>query len=150
MHCLLIHVDTGIYVLMFEILIRRFLKTIILTSLLVVMFALTFFLTFNQINPSFARSPFSSAFTSLWKMMTMITGEMDYESIFRQSSSGTLDPDPPLPFPEISYVLWIVFLVLIPILLGNLLVCVKLIVSSKNFIIIIISIHFRLDWLLMM
>ena len=114
--------DTGIYVLMFEILIRRFLKTIILTSLLVVMFALTFFLTFNQVDPSFARSPFSSAFNSLWKMTTMITGEMDYESIFRQSSSATLDPDPPLPFPEISHVLWIVFLVMIPILLGNLLV----------------------------
>lgn len=122
-NCLIsIHTDTGIYVLMFEILIRRFLKTIILTSLLVVMFALTFYLTFNQINPSFARSPFSSAFNSLWKMMTMITGEMDYESILRQSSSGTLDPDPPLPFPEISYLLWIVFLVMIPILLGNLLV----------------------------
>ena len=42
-----------------------------------------------------------------WKMMTMVTGEMDYESIFCQSSSATLDPDPPLPFPEISYVLWI-------------------------------------------
>ena len=118
----LIHADTGIYVLMFEILVRRFLKSLILTSLLVVMFALTFHLTFNQIHPSFARSPFSSMFTSLWKVMTMITGEMDYESIFRQSSSGTTDPDPPLPFPEISHLLWIVFLVMIPILLGNLLV----------------------------
>ena len=108
--------------LMFEILVRRFLKTVILTSLLVVMFALTFYLSFNQINPSFVRSPFSSIFTSLWKMMTMITGEMDYESIFRQSSSGTEDPDPPLPFPEISYLLWIVFLIMIPILLNNLLV----------------------------
>ena len=54
--------------------------------------------------------------------MTMVTGEMDYESIFRQSSSGTVDPDPPLPFPEISYLLWIVFLVMIPILFNNLLV----------------------------
>ena len=107
---------------MFEILVRRFLKTIILTSLLVVMFALTFFLAFNQIDPSFASSPFSSTFTSLSKVMTMVTGEMDYESIFRQSSSGTTDPDPQLPFPEMSYLLWIVFLVMIPILLGNLLV----------------------------
>ena len=114
--------ETGIYVLMLEILIRRFLKTVFLTSLLVVMFALTFHLTFNQINPSFTRSPFASSFTSLWKVMTMVTGEMDYESIFRQSSSGTDDPDPQLPFKEISYLLWIVFLVTIPILLNNLLV----------------------------
>lgn len=107
---------------MLEILLTRFLKTIILTSFLVVMFAITFYLTFNQIHPSFARSPFSSIYNSLWKMMTMVTGEMDYESIFRQSSSGTVDPDPPLPFPEISYALWIVFLIMIPILLNNLLV----------------------------
>jgi hypothetical protein len=71
--------------------------------------------------------------------MTMVTGEMDYESIFRQSSSGTTDPDPPLPFPEISYLLWIVFLVMIPILLGNLLVWIpiwlllyRVIVLSNN------------------
>lgn len=108
---------------MLEILLKRFLKTIILTSFLVVMFALTFYLTFNQIDPSFAVSPFSFFHTSLWKMMTMITGEMDYEGIFRQSSSGTLDPDPPLPFPAISYVLWIAFLITIPILLNNMLVC---------------------------
>lgn len=132
---------------MFEILIRRFLKTVILTSLLVVMFALTFFLTFNQISPSFASSPFSSAFTSLWKIMTMITGEMDYESIFRLSSSGTLDPDPPLPFPEISYILWIMFLVLIPILLGNLLVCIKLIVINKKLIIIVLLPNSISDWI---
>ena len=87
---------------MLEILLKQFLKTIILTSFLVVMFAITFYLTFNQIQPSFARSPFSSVYDSLWKVMTMVTGEMDYESIFRQSSSGTLDPDLPLPFPEIS------------------------------------------------
>ena len=118
-----INTDTGVYVLMLEILLKRFLKTIILTSFLVVMFALTFYLAFNQINPLFVRSPFSSFHNSLWKMMTMITGEMDYESIFRQSSGGTLDPDPPLPFPEISYILWIVFLIMIPILLNNLLVC---------------------------
>ena len=54
--------------------------------------------------------------------MTMVTGEMDYESIFRQSSGGTVDQDPQLPFPEISYLLWVVFLIMIPILLNNLLV----------------------------
>lgn len=74
--------DTGVYVLMLEILLKQFLKTIILTSFLVVMFAITFYLTFNQIQPSFVRSPFSSVYNSLWKVMTMVTGEMDYESIF--------------------------------------------------------------------
>ena len=107
---------------MLEILLKRFLRTIILTSFLVVMFSITFYLTFNQINPSFANSPFSSIYNSLWKMMTVVTGEMDYESIFHQSSSGTTDPDPPLPFPQVSYALWIIFLIMIPILLNNMLV----------------------------
>ena len=71
------------------------------------MFAITLYLTFNQIDPAFARSPFSSVYNSLWKMMTMVTREMDYESIFRQSSSATLDPDPLLPFPEISYISYV-------------------------------------------
>ena len=39
-----------------------------------------------------------------------------------------------LSHAEISYMLWIVFLVLIPILLGNLLVCIKLIVINKKLI----------------
>ena len=107
---------------MFVVLLQRFFKAIVLTSLLVLMFALAFYLAFNQFDPLFRQSPFSSVHNSLWKMMTMITGEMDYEGIFRQSSGGTEDQIPELPFPEISYLLWIIFLIMVPILLNNLLV----------------------------
>ena len=99
-------------------------KTITLTSLLVVMFALTFYQTFNDSHPDFKNSPFSSPFTALWKVMTMITGELEYESIFRQGSGGTDVQYPELPFSVISYLLWIVFLIMIPILLSNLLVLI--------------------------
>ena len=55
--------------------------------------------------------------------MTMMTGELEYESIFRQLSGGSFDKVPDLPFPAISHILWVLFLVMMPILLSNLLVC---------------------------
>lgn len=111
---------------MFEILIKRFLKAIVLMLLLVVMFALAFYMTFNQFNPLFQRSPFATPLNSIWKTMTMMTGEMDYEDIFRQSSGGTVDQVPELPFLAISYVLWILFLILMPVLLSNMLVKINI------------------------
>ena len=115
---------------MLEILIVRFFKVIVLTALLVIMFALAFHLTFADSNPHYRVSPFASPITSIWKTMTMMTGEMDYESIFRQSTEGSETPIPGLPFPEIAYLLWIFFLIMMPILLSNLLVCKKKIIIT--------------------
>ena len=118
------HTDTGIYVLMFEAIFKTFLKVIILTVLLVVTFALTFYMAFNQFIPRFARSPFASPFTSMWKTMTMATGELGYDDIFRQFTDDSISSAPEVPFPAISYVMWIIFLILMPILFTNLLVSV--------------------------
>ena len=56
--------------------------------------------------------------------MTMTTGEFEYDSIFRQfpggAESGSITDE--IPFPPVSFILWIIFLVLMPILLTNLLV----------------------------
>ena len=109
---------------MFEILIKRFVKVIILTGLLVMTFSLAFHLAFNQLDPLFRASPFASPLNSIWKTMTMMTGELDYESIFRLASGGSDTQVPELPFPEISYLLWFLFLILMPILLNNLLVSI--------------------------
>ena len=51
--------------------------------------------------------------------MVMATGELEYDSIFGHSneSSSMLTS-----FPEVAYILWIVFLIVMPILLTNLLV----------------------------
>ena len=117
-----IHTDTGIYVLMFEAIFKTFLKVIILTVLLIVTFALTFYMAFNQFIPRFARSPFASPFTSIWKTMTMATGELGYDNIFRQSTADPMSTDPDVPFPAISYIMWVIFIILMPILFMNLLV----------------------------
>ena len=57
--------------------------------------------------------------------MTMTTGEFEYDAIFRQFPGGAGQSDldtNEIPFPGISFFLWIVFLALMPILLTNLLV----------------------------
>ena len=126
----IIELDTGIYILMFEKIFKRFLRLVIFTVLLISMFALTFHMAFHQYHPFFEKSPFATPFHALWKTFTMTTGEVDYNNLFRQPSEGSpnLKDTPDLPFPEISFVLWIAFLVLVPILFTNLLVCPALLI----------------------
>ena len=52
--------------------------------------------------------------------MTMTTGEFEFDTIFQQT--GAFKGEDDITYPVISYVLWILFLVLMPILLTNLLV----------------------------
>ena len=71
------------------------------------------------------RSSFATPGRALVKTMTMTTGEFEYDAIFRQFPGGaevgsTIVED--IPFPGVSFLLWIIFLVLMPILLTNLLV----------------------------
>ena len=54
--------------------------------------------------------------------MTMATGEFDFDSIFRQDPTGGSDDAEEIPFPPVSYILWIVFIIIMPILLTNMLV----------------------------
>lgn len=53
----------------------------------------------------------------------MSTGELDFDSIFRQDPAGGSDDAEEVPFPAISFMLWIVFIIIMPILLTNMLVC---------------------------
>ena len=57
--------------------------------------------------------------------MSMTAGDFDFDSIFRQDPTGGSDNAEEIPFPPISYVLWIVFVIIMPILLTNMLVCIK-------------------------
>ena len=58
--------------------------------------------------------------------MTMTTGELDFDSLFRLDPSGTSENVVEIPFFEVSIILWILFLIMMPILLSNLLVSLKL------------------------
>ena len=52
--------------------------------------------------------------------MTMTTGEFEYDTIFRQCQDESCEEE--LTYVTASFILWIVFLILMPILFTNLLV----------------------------
>ena len=52
--------------------------------------------------------------------MVMTTGEFDFDGIFFNSQDDAEDGND-LFYPEIAYILWIVFIILMPIILSNLL-----------------------------
>ena len=78
--------------------------------------------------------------------MTMAVGEMDFETVFRLTSGGvgSIDEVPtPIPYTRVSILLWIFFLIMMPILLMNLLV-------SNNYTALFkpapLTEHTALDW----
>ena len=110
---------------MFFDIFYTFWKMIVLTGLLVVAFGLSFYMVFDQPGLLFSRSPFSDPARAILKTMTMTTGEFEFDNIFQQTPGGADDIGSipgPIPFPQVSYILWIIFLILMPILLTNLLV----------------------------
>ena len=53
--------------------------------------------------------------------MVMTTGEFDFDGIFFNSQEDA-EEHRELYYPQIAYILWIVFIILMPIILTNLLV----------------------------
>ncbi len=78
--------------------------------------------------------------------MTMTTGELDYESIFRLDSGGGSDDVTEIPFREIAIILWILFLIMMPILLSNLLVSIKNIIYINFEFLGGIDYYILIDW----
>ena len=60
------------------------------------------------------------------KTVSMCTGELEFDSIFHQEPSGERDELQDVPFPPVSYLLWTAFIIFIPILLINMLVCARI------------------------
>lgn len=56
----------------------------------------------------------------------MTTGEFEFDNTFRQTGSQSEAGSDDIQFPFASYVLWILFLILMPILFINLLVCMSI------------------------
>ncbi|XP_064390866.1 transient receptor potential cation channel subfamily A member 1 homolog [Halichondria panicea] len=106
----------GIYVLKISM---TTLKMLLLTMLLIMSFGIPFFMVFFDVNA--IRSPFSDVPRSLLKVMTMTTGELDYDTIFHLDPSGGSDGADKIRFPPISIILWIIFIILMPIILTNML-----------------------------
>ena len=68
------------------------------------------------------RSPFQNAGLAIAKVLSMTAGNFEYYDIFRRDASGERDNEKELTYLPVVYILWIVFIILMPILLNNLLV----------------------------
>ena len=76
----------------------------------------------NMLFPLLQQSPFFAPATSIVKVMSMTTGDFSFDTIFRKSPSGDSENTEEIMFPAIAYLLWIIFLIVMPILFINLLV----------------------------
>lgn len=66
---------------------------------------------------------------SLMKSLVMTTGEFEYEQVFRFRDSQDDEPPGALHFEAMSNILWVIFVILMPLLFVNLLVSSRFIHS---------------------
>ena len=57
----------------------------------------------------------------------MTAGDFSFDTIFRRSPSGESESAQEILFPPISYILWIIFVILMPVLFTNMLVNIHLV-----------------------
>lgn len=103
----------GIYILMYVDILFTFLKIVVMALFFLVAFGMAFYMSLLQENRGCYA--FSNPLKALLKTLTMTTGEFEYDSIFE-------DPSQPLYYYVSAIIMWVIFIVMMPILLMNLLV----------------------------
>ena len=131
----------GVYVLMFLNVIYSFLKMFLLGLLLVIAFGLAFYMLFrnpselvclwtkvlcnNYVDSCFyassQRTAFATPARALIKAMTMPLANFDFDGMFHLS-----DDEDEIAYVGASYLMWIVFVIILAILFQNLLVSLPL------------------------
>jgi transient receptor potential cation channel subfamily A protein 1 len=105
----------GIYVVMFQDIIKTFLHMAPMAILLVLAFGQPFFMLLSVVEIESPPQQFLTFPYSLLKTIAMTTGELETDPLFFSTPSV-------ITYPFITYFLWIVFLIIMPTLLQNLLV----------------------------
>ena len=107
-----------LYIVMFLRVSFTIVKLLFVFGIIILAFALTFFLLF--IRQTAYRNPLASAA----KVLVMMTGEFDFEDAI-SSNLGKHDEKtgfPYVPFPTLSYVVFVIFVFLVAVAFTNLLV----------------------------
>nr|XP_038029543.1 transient receptor potential cation channel subfamily A member 1-like [Anas platyrhynchos] len=101
----------GIYVVMFWEILRTLIRIAVVFFFLILAFGLSFFVLLGS------QQTYSTPLLSVMKTFAMMLGDINYHDAF-------LDPllSSELPYPFLSYTVLIIFTLLIPILLMNLLI----------------------------
>lgn len=103
----------GSYIIIFHDVLYTFMTFFLVFVIFVVAFGLGFNMLFLY------QEPFRSLPDSVLKTLIMMSGEFDYGTIFLREGEEAMGP---VPFPFVSYAVFIVFFVLLSIITLNLLV----------------------------
>jgi len=103
----------GIYIVMFVTILATFLEIMVILLIFIIAFALAFHMILDQ-NPAFKDNWYS-----IMKTFVMMTGELEYDGYYTAES---LDAANPLPYPVTSYIIFVMFIIVVPIVFMNLLV----------------------------
>lgn len=103
----------GIYIFMYVHIAFTFLKILLIAVLFALAFGLAFYMSLWQENRTCYA--FRNPIRSFLKTLTMTTGEFEYDSIFEDATN-------PLYYYIPSVIMWVLFIIMMPILLMNLLV----------------------------
>ncbi|XP_012565640.2 transient receptor potential cation channel subfamily A member 1 isoform X1 [Hydra vulgaris] len=103
----------GVYVVMIIEVLKSLINVIMVFVMIIIAFSLSFFVLFEN-------SSFSSPEWSMVKTIVMTLGETDFNDLFINNNTTVDNSD--LPYPEMSYILFTLFLIVCPIVLMNLLV----------------------------
>ena len=108
----------GLYVVMFVEVCKSLISVLPLFSIFIIGFALSFYVLMD------GEDAFKYIGRSIMKTGVMTIGEFEFNSIFTDYYGGPGQIDKKvLPHPIITYIIFMVFLVLMPILTMNFLVC---------------------------
>ena len=102
----------GIYILMLLHVIVTFFRIMLLGLVFIIGFSVSFYMVFRQGDLC---NQYRNPFSTFLKTVVMMSGEFEFDGLFNDIAN-TLD------YPISSYILWLVFVILIPIILANLLV----------------------------
>ena len=102
----------GIYILMLLHVVVTFFRIMLLGLVFIIGFSVSFYMVFRQGDVC---NQYRNPFSTFLKTVVMMAGEFEFDSLFNDITT-TLD------HPISSYILWLIFVILIPIILANLLV----------------------------
>ncbi|XP_041987192.1 transient receptor potential cation channel subfamily A member 1 [Aricia agestis] len=109
--------QVGIYVVMFLEILQTLIKVLMVFSILIIAFGLSFFVLLSKGH----HLSFNSIPMSLMRTFAMMLGEIDFVGTYVQPYYKS-DSDVMLPFPLPTFLMLAIFMVLMPILLMNLLI----------------------------
>jgi len=128
----------GLYVVMFVEVCKSLVSVLPLFSIFIIGFGLSFYVLMD------GEDAFKHIGRSIMKTGVMTIGEFEFNSIFTDYYGGLGNIDKKvLPHPTVTYIIFVIFLILMPILTMNFLVCFLFYFYFVFHLLFLIFLHFE-------